>query len=99
MNMVELVEIYTKSSEYDPELKNVRSEYGLRKVFVNPSCVVYMRENDSFKLSRAAGSLSLSELDERTRFTKISFTSQGVNSVVVDVVGSPDDICKKFSEL
>ena len=97
MNMVELVEIYTESSEYDPELKNVRRQVGLRHIYVNPTCVVYMRENNGIGLAQPMDAMvDGKELDERTQFTKLSFVSQGVNSVTVNVVGDPDTIAKKL---
>ena len=44
-NYVELTELYSKGSEYDPEIENVRTHYGLRQVYVNLDHIVYIEEN------------------------------------------------------
>ena len=97
MKMVELVEIYSKSSEYDANLKNVRTEHGLRKIYVNPACVPHMRENNGFKIKQAHEGSALESLNERTEFTRLSFTSQGTSSVAVNVVGDVATVAKKLS--
>tara|TARA_R110000824_G_scaffold187995_2_gene369311 strand:+ start:2193 stop:2519 length:327 start_codon:yes stop_codon:yes gene_type:complete len=94
--LIKLTEVFSKSSEYDPELRHVRQEHSLRELYVNPEHVVYAKEDEEYNDKLTRGDLGLG-LNENTSFTKLAMNTSGQSAKMVTVVGRPDQIIEKFS--
>ncbi len=76
---VRFVEIYNKSGT--PAFK----EYSLREVYINPSHVVYLRENNDVTRLLMEGTLP-DDLDPRQQFTTVSL-NKGTYGQDIIVIG------------
>ena len=93
--MVKFVEIYEKSTEYDPVLESNKRLYGLREIFVNPSHVVYVKENE--KLNALSKDASLADLHEKINYTHLMIMHPGHAYKDISVVGDLEhvaNVCK-----
>ena len=79
--MVKLVEVYRGRQS-----SQKRAGYELRQVYVNPSHVMCMYEDESMKTNN---------LDKRQSFTRLQL-SQGQNFYQISVVGDIDNISEKL---
>ncbi len=96
-SLIKLTEIFSKSSEYDPELRHVVQEHGLRELYVNPEHIVYIKEDQGYVEKFLRGEVTL-ELDKRTSFTRMAMNTSGQSTTQITVVGSPGQIVRKFSD-
>ena len=94
--LVKLTEVFSTASEYDPELRHVRSQHSLRELYVNQEHVVYAKEDKSYNDKLARGELGLG-LNDKTSFTKLAMNTSGQSATMVTVVGAPAQIIEKFS--
>ena len=85
---INLIEVYNRSGG-----GTVR-DYALRKIFINPNHVVYLREDDDTVRLLLNGHLP-EALDPRQQFTKISL-NKGTYGHDVIVVGPISEIHKKL---
>ena len=83
--MIKLIEI----------VQTHRSDYTLREIFINPSHVVYLREDVNMK-SRLTEGMLPEGLDTRQSFTKLQVHNGTTGSEFV-VVGSPSIIENKLN--
>ncbi len=96
--MIKLTEIYEKPTEYDPALETNRQSYGLRNVFVNPSYIVYMLENEALKRKSARGAL-VEGMDSGLNYTEMRFMFPGQSTKVINVVGDVNLIAEACGAL
>jgi len=87
--MVKLVEVYRGRQS-----SQKRVGYELRQVYVNPSHVMCMYEDESMKTNLREGFLP-DNLDNRQSFTRLQL-SQGQSFYQISVVGDIDNISEKL---
>ena len=87
--MVKLVEVYRGRQS-----RQKRVGYELRQVYVNPSHVMCMYEDESMKTNLREGFLP-DNLDNRQSFTRLQL-SQGQSFYQISVVGDIDNISEKL---
>ena len=98
-NYVELTEVYTKSSAYDAAVQTVISDYGLRKIYVNTSHIIYLQEDVTLKELAHKNQLVAGLDNPLTRFSNIFLTATAGCYKKIDVVGSPAIIIEKANEV
>jgi len=90
--MIKFVEIYEKSAEYDPVLESNKESYGLREVFVNPSHIVYMKENE--KLNAISKDELLAGLHKEVGYTQLMIMYPGHAYKNINVLGALEHIAR-----
>ena len=96
---IELTEVYTKSSEYNSAVQTVVSEYGLRKIYINTSHIVYLQEDLALKELAHKNQLIAGLDNPLTRFSSIFLTATTSCYKKIDVVGAPAIIIEKAIEV
>ena len=76
--MIELTEIVSEPSSYNPETKTVDTLYKLGTLYVNPRFIVEFRKNE--------------ELSENAGFIKVVVSSGGNWHKTYNVVGHPEQL-------
>ena len=89
--MIKFTEIYSLPMGYDPDLETVKSRYGLRSIYVNPKYIITMRPNTELQ-TKAKQKKLIKDLNEQTRFTRVSIASSGTSLISFDLVGDCDVI-------
>ena len=94
MALVKLVEVCRASPYTSLESGGQLDKFTLREVFINPSHVVALREDEHMMRKHENGRL-LDELDDRCAFTKV-FVNRGQMGFDFTVVGSPAMVEQKL---
>jgi len=89
--MIKLIEVYEKSAEYNAQLQRNKRSFGLRDVFINPSYVVCIRENESLKATSERSPL-LPELSQDLDYTQVMLMSPGQATRNINVIGDLESI-------
>jgi len=89
-NSVQFVEFYNRSGTA------TLRDWALRTIYINPTHVVCLREDDASNKLLKEGSLP-KQLDDRQEFTKITL-NKGTYGQEITVVGAIDGIHKKLFE-
>ena len=97
-NYVELTELYSKSSQYDPEIENVRTEYGLRLVYINLDHIVYMEENTYLKEATGRRPIIPGLSPDLASFSNVYLNSPSNSYKKLDIIGKPSIILQKIAE-
>tara|TARA_Y100001972_G_scaffold92648_1_gene113437 strand:+ start:505 stop:819 length:315 start_codon:yes stop_codon:yes gene_type:complete len=97
-NYVELTELYSKGSEYDPDIENVRTEYGLRKVYINLDHIVYMDENVYLKEATARHPIVPGLSPDLASFSNVYLMSPSSSYKKLDIIGKPSIVLQKIAE-
>ena len=74
--------------------KNSYNDYSLGNIYINPSHIVFMCEERSFKVDLMENKINL-DLDKNIEFTRIKLSDASAHQEVV-VVGSPSSIQSKL---
>ena len=94
--MVELTEIYSAASEYDPVAGRVKTDFALRCVLINPSHIVLARANEDYNSRQDP---MIEGLSEHTEFTRIFLARSNAGPTLVDVVGSMEQVEEKLRKI
>ena len=92
--MINLVEVY-EISQVAKHASNLKQSYSLREVYVNPSCVVCLKEV-SFIFDRLDKDQLPEGLDHRQKFTRVHL-NHGHTGMALIVVGAPLNIAEKLN--
>ena len=95
--MIKLTEVVSNSQEYDPEERTVKSTYGLRSMYVNPSFIVSITDNEKFNSIHQRKPV-VKDLIPEARFTKVVVASGIHGTTQYDVLGSPSEHLKNIRE-
>ena len=98
-NYVELTEIFSKSSYYDPEIENVKTDYGLRQVYVNLDHLVYMEENTYLKEQVSRHNIIPGLTPALASFTNLYLMSPSSSYKKLDIIGKPSIVLQKIAEV
>ena len=93
--MIELTQVYTASSEYDPAIGRVKTDFALRRLLVNCDHIVCAKESEDLQ---GRPSPLVDGLSEHTAFTRLFLTKSNAGPTLVDVVGSLDQITEKINK-
>tara|TARA_B100000131_G_scaffold278672_1_gene283353 strand:- start:3132 stop:3425 length:294 start_codon:yes stop_codon:yes gene_type:complete len=93
--MIELTEIYSAASEYDPVAGRVKTDFALRRALVNPEHVIVARANEDYN-SRTTPMVD--GLSEHTQFTRLFLIRSNAGPTMVDVVGPLEQIAEKLNK-
>ena len=94
--MIKLTEIVAKSGNYDQNLGKNTVSYNLRDVFVNPSHVVTMRDDEEYNDKSLREEL-VKGLSGDIKFTRLNLNVGGNITLRCTVTGTPESIMRKFS--
>ena len=96
--MIKLTEVVAAGGEYNVELQKNMCSYKLRDIFINPSYVVSMRDDEIYNnLAQKEGLLS--GLVKEAKFTKLSINMGGTAVFKCTVAGEPGHRMEKFSKI
>jgi hypothetical protein len=95
--MTKLTEIIMSNGVYDPDTRSMKSDYGLRSVYVNPGFIISMRE-DAGMTNAAKGHELIKGLSPAAGFTKLTLSASGHGVTQCTVVGTPEQIIEKFNQ-
>ena len=96
--MIKLTEVVAVPGEYDTKLQKNICSYKLRDIFINPSHVVSMIDDERYN-SLAQREALLSGLVKEARFTKLSINMGGNAAHRCTVAGEPSHIMEKISKV
>ena len=89
--MIELTEIVSEPSSYNPETKTVDTLYKLGTLYVNPRFIVEFRKNEELTQKHASSGL-IEGLSENAGFIKVVVSSGGNWHKTYNVVGHPEQL-------
>tara|TARA_R110000824_G_scaffold287986_1_gene476005 strand:+ start:842 stop:1135 length:294 start_codon:yes stop_codon:yes gene_type:complete len=95
--MTKLTEIIMSGGTYDPDTRSMKSDYGLRNVYVNPGFIISMRE-DTGMIDTAKTEDFIQGLNPDVGFTKLTLNATGHGVTQFTVIGSPEQIIEKFNQ-
>ncbi len=95
--MTKLTEIISSNGSYDPTSKTMKTDYGLRSVYVNPGFIISMRE-DNTMVQNAKEKELVKGLNPSVGFTKLTLSAAGHSVTQFTVVGTPEQIIEKFNQ-
>jgi len=84
--MIELTEIVAESGTYDPKIKNVSNTYCLKRVYINPVCIVEARACEELVEKHSRKELVRGLVPE-SGFTKITISTGGNWTKTYNIVG------------
>ena len=90
--LIKFTEVFEEKAAHNRDSKK---RFALRSVYVNPSYVVTLRENDRYKKLLLHSEL-VDGLDERQEFTNITLSVADRSSHSLTVVGDLDVIFEKL---
>tara|TARA_Y100000034_G_C6898979_1_gene415122 strand:- start:550 stop:858 length:309 start_codon:yes stop_codon:yes gene_type:complete len=90
--VIQLTEVYKLNKL--TEDSNMRDEFSLRDIFVNPEHVVCLREDELYKNLLLENRL-MGSLDMRQTFTKL-YLNRGQSGIDLTVVGEPSAVQEKL---
>ena len=88
MNNIKLTEIFSLGNASE-------KRYSLRKIYINPSHVVCLREEEVLKKMLSEGKL-VPDLDHRQDFTRITVNNNSMQQDIL-VIGNIDEIYNKLN--
>tara|TARA_R100001443_G_scaffold91452_1_gene98040 strand:- start:2235 stop:2522 length:288 start_codon:yes stop_codon:yes gene_type:complete len=94
--MTKLTEIISSNGSYDPTSKTMKTDYGLRSIYINPGFIISMREDISM-INRAKEKELVEGLNPSVGFTKLTLSAAG-HTTQFTVVGTPEHIIEKFDQ-
>jgi len=74
--------------------KNSYGQYNLTQVYVNPSHIIFMKENSELRSLLKEGKIDL-KLEKSLSFTKIKINENN-STIEINVVGTPESIEDKM---
>lgn len=90
--LIKFTEVFEERAAHNRDSKK---RFALRSVYINPSYVVTLRENDRYKKLLLHSEL-IEGLDERQEFTSITLAGADRSSHSLTVVGNLDIIFEKL---
>lgn len=93
--MIKLVEVVSVAGNYNPEKGTSRVSYSLRDVYINPSFVVSMTDNEKFNELHKRSPI-LEDLRPEARFTKLLVARGGHGVASYDILDSPEQHLSKI---
>ena len=93
--MLKFVEVVEKPLEYDVETESCKSSSSLREIYINPDYIVSMKENEVLKQKSAHEPL-VEGMNKSLSFTELTMHIRPNGSGVLNVIGSPSEIIKKY---
>ena len=94
--MIKLTEIVSIAGQYNSELGKNTVSYKLRDVYVNPSHVVVMREDEDFNNKNKKQDL-IDGLSKDLTFTRLNLNMGSNVTLKCTGTGSPEHVMEKFS--
>jgi len=95
--MIKLTEVVALPAQYDPELGKNDVEYKLRDIFVNPTHVVTMRDDEDYNRKMQVQQL-VKGLSKEVTFTRLNLNMGSNVSLKCTVTGSPDSVMAKIMQ-
>jgi hypothetical protein len=95
--MIKLTEVVSNSAEYDAEKRTVKTTYGLRSMYVNPSFIVSIADNEKFNNIHQRKPV-IKDLLPEAKFTKIVVASGIHGTTQYDILGCPAEHLQNIRE-
>ena len=95
--MIRCTEIFSKPDEYDSSLGIVTGTYSVREVILNPDYIFMMKENNEL-FEKAQKAELVEGLSQDLLYTQIFLNTPNNTVQLLNVVGSAEEIVKKFQE-
>ena len=93
--MIKLTEIVANAGQYDKELGKNVVRYKLRDVFVNPSHVITMRDDEEYN-KRVQNQELIDGLNTELKFTRLSLNMGSNVTLKCTVTGTPESVMNKI---
>ena len=91
--MIKLTEIFSIPIEYDSEIKMVKEKFSVREIYLNPSHIIFMRQN-LMLAAKAQKKALVEDLNKNLVYTQIFLEPYRE----INVVGNPEHIMEKINE-
>ena len=95
--MIKLTEVVANPGSYSPSTGMISNTYSLKSLYVNPSFVVEVRENEEMSEVHACKEI-INGLTPEAAFTKIVVAAGGNWTRIYNVVGQPEHIVSSFRQ-
>ena len=95
---VELTEVTDGAGHYDPKSEKIYNNYFLKKIYVNPSYIICMEENEIFKKRMQKENLIPGLDPNLASFSTVTLISSGGHRKI-EVIGKPNIVMAKLMEV
>tara|TARA_R110001583_G_scaffold69257_2_gene196459 strand:- start:260 stop:556 length:297 start_codon:yes stop_codon:yes gene_type:complete len=93
--MIKLTEIISTAGQYDSDVGKNTISYKLRDVFVNPTHVIMMREDEDYGKKNQEQGL-VSGLSKSVKFTRLNLNMGSNVTLKCTVTGTPESVMEKL---